>query len=503
MATLPAQAVEQWSDPRWRLNNLYWITDKTGERVRFEMNWAQEQLYNELHFANLILKARQLGFTTLIQLIMLDACMFTSDIRAGVIAHNREDAEAFFQDKVRFPYENLPDQIKAVNPASQDAARVLKFHNNSMLRVGTSLRSGTFQFLHISEYGKICAKFPDKAKEIKTGALNTVQAGQMIFVESTAEGNEGDFHEKCEQAQTAQRRGSALTSLDFKFHFFPWWREAAYELDAEGVEIPAESARYFDELEAKYGISLTPRKQAWYVKKSIQQGASDMKREFPSTPREAFEASVEGAYYGEAIAKLEQQKRITQVAYDEALRVETWWDLGIGDSMAIWFVQRAGPNLHAIDYYANSGEGLKHYADMLDDKRREHGYLYGDMLWPHDGNFRVLDENARRRSKIMEGLGYAPVIVKRSMDVGADIDKVRTVIPRFYFDAEKCADGLKCLKNYRKEWDEERGCWKPRALHNWASHGADALRTGALYEPITATNAPLVIPTNHVSNHVV
>ncbi len=142
---------DQWKDPAWRLNNLYWITDADGQRIPFKMNWAQESLYENIHYLNLILKARQLGFTTFIQLIMLDACVFLPNQRAGVIAHNREDAEAFFTDKVRYPYDQLPDGVKEMNPATQDAARMLRFLNNSTLRVGTSLRSGTFQYLHISE----------------------------------------------------------------------------------------------------------------------------------------------------------------------------------------------------------------------------------------------------------------------------------------------------------------------------------------------------------------
>ena len=144
-------ATEQFGDWRWRLNNLYWIIDEQGNRVRFKLNWAQANLFSEMHELNVILKARQLGFTTFIQLFMLDACMFNSNMRAGTIAHTREDAEAFFRDKVRFPYDNLPDGLRAANPATEDSARKLSFGNNSSIRVGTSLRSGTFQYLHVSE----------------------------------------------------------------------------------------------------------------------------------------------------------------------------------------------------------------------------------------------------------------------------------------------------------------------------------------------------------------
>jgi len=133
------QAVERFSDWRWRLDNRYWITDEQGRRLKFEMNWAQARLFEEMHYLNVILKARQLGFTTFIQLFMLDACVFNANVRAGTIAHTLGDAEEIFKDKVKFPYENLPEQIKAANPAVEDSTRKLSFANNSSLRVGTDI----------------------------------------------------------------------------------------------------------------------------------------------------------------------------------------------------------------------------------------------------------------------------------------------------------------------------------------------------------------------------
>src|SRR5262249_52774175 len=157
-----------------------------------------------------------------IQIFMLDACLFNSNIRAGTIAHRLEDAKVIFRDKIKFPYDNLPEGLKALRPIVRDAADELLFSNNSSIRVGVSMRSGTLQYLHISEYGVVCARFPEKAREIRTGALNTVQAGQVVFLESTAEGKEGHYYELCESAQSKQRVKTPLTPLDFKFFFFPW-----------------------------------------------------------------------------------------------------------------------------------------------------------------------------------------------------------------------------------------------------------------------------------------
>src|ERR1700730_8167795 len=195
------KVVERYGDWRWRLNNLYAIVDENGERVPFRTNWAQEQLLEEMHVQNVILKARQLGFTTAIQIFMLDQCVFHSNVRAGTIAHTLSDAQAIFRDKIRFPYDSLPDALRNRRSLIRDSANELALSNNSVIRVATSHRSGTLQFLHISEYGKLCARYPEKAREVRTGALNTVQAGQMVFIESTAEGQEGHFFNLCDRAQ--------------------------------------------------------------------------------------------------------------------------------------------------------------------------------------------------------------------------------------------------------------------------------------------------------------
>lgn len=163
---------------QWRLNNLYYIVDKRGNKVKFKLNWAQEALYNEMWYCNVILKARQLGISTFVCLLFLDRCLFNSNQSAGIIAHTVEDAQQIFR-RVKFAYDSLTDDIKEAVKAENDTANMLKFSNGSSLRVGTSLRSSTFQYLHVSEFGKICAKYPDKAQEIVTGSLNTVAPGNI------------------------------------------------------------------------------------------------------------------------------------------------------------------------------------------------------------------------------------------------------------------------------------------------------------------------------------
>jgi hypothetical protein len=482
------QALDQFSDWRWRLNNLYWITDKSGHRTLFRMNWAQESLFGGMHYMNVILKARQLGFTTFIQLFMLDRAVFLPDVRCGTIAHTLDDAKVIFRDKVRFPYDHLPDGIKEAVPVVNDNASELMLGNNSSIRVGTSLRSGTLQYLHVSEYGKLCAKYPEKAREVRTGALNTVQAGQVVFIESTAEGQEGHFFEICEAAQTKARMGGRLTELDFRFHFFPWWQEPQYAIDPQGVVIAADMARYFDKLAAQ-GISLTAAQQAWYVKKAETQ-LEDMKREYPSTPEEAFEASVEGAYYGREMARAESEGRIGAFPAHAGLKVNMTFDIGMHDYTAIWFWQATTERARIVGFYKNHNEYMPHYLSYARDLYARNGWREGDVWVPHDAKVR---EWAAERSRLeaMQSAGlYSRLRLVPDHTVHDGINAVRTLLPQCEFDQGECAEGIRDLKHYRKEWDEERAVWRDTPRKDAAAHGADAFR----YIAVVYRDVPREVP---------
>jgi hypothetical protein len=291
-----AEFKENMKDQLWRLNNLYWIINEDGKRVRFSMNGVQKNLYENMWYLNLILKSRQHGITTFVCIYFLDTCLFNSNIHAGIIAHNREDAESFFRDKVQYAFNNLPEGLRNATEAETESSRELAFPNGSAIRVGTSLRSSTNQLLHISEFGKICAKYPEKAREVVTGALNTVHQGQTIFIESTAEGRSGYFYDYCQKAMELAEKGIDLTPLEFKFFFFGWHHDPKNSLAYDScVELSQDNLIYFDSLE-KQGIKLTNRQKAWYALKLEQQG-DDMKREHPTTPQEAFDAKARDCFF--------------------------------------------------------------------------------------------------------------------------------------------------------------------------------------------------------------
>lgn len=477
-------AAKRWPDKRSRLSSgFYKIKNKEGKTQPFCMNEDQAKFLEERHGMDVVLKARQKGFTTVIQLDMLDDCLFIPNTGSGVIAHNLQDAEAFFADKIKFAYDELPAEFREVVSATSDTVRSLKFSNGSSIRVGTSLRSGTLQRLHVSEYGKLCAKYPEKAREVKTGAFNTVQVGMRITVESTAEGQAGDFFDMCEAARKKDEAGTQLTPLDFKFHFAPWYTSEEYRLDPSGVTITQEMEAYFEKLEAEAGIALDAAQRAWYSKKAEQQG-DDIKREFPSTAKEAFEASIEGAYFSTQMTAMRKQGRICRIPILDK-PVYTTWDLGLDDSMSIIFWQEVGKERRAIDYYENNGEGFGHYARILTEK----GYNYVRHYMPHDADHRMLNKEATTRRFEAESAGIKPIeVMKRIASEQDGIEASRRFMPNVYIDEARCARLIQCLDSYRKEWDDKYGRYKDHPLHDWSSHGYKSFETAAIRPDIVDMN---------------
>ena len=468
---MDSQTREKLADPYWRLNNLYYIKDKQGKKIKFKMNWAQEALYTGMWYLCIILKARQLGITTFVQIFMLDRCLFNSNVNAGVIAHNRDDAQKFFKDKIKFAYDNLPVLIRQQVVATNDSAGELMFSNGSSIRVGVSMRSGTYQYLHISEYGKLCAKYPERAEEVKTGALNTVAAGQFVFIESTAEGDFGAFHDMCMEYQNYP--SDMLTKLDYKFFFFPWQDHPDYKLD-DVVEIDHDDEIYFNKLEVDDGITLSDSQKAWYVKKKITQ-KSKMKQEYPSTPSEAFERISEYAVYGKELGDVLAQGRYCDLPLTSK-PVDIFFDIGKStkaESTCVWFMQHNDPWYDFVDYYQSALKQVSEYVKEIKDK----GYNINRWYVPHDaGDQRDYDIKTFKDRLINAGvLSKDIVVVKRIDYVGTGIDMVQEKLPSCRFNKAKVIDGWKALKAYHYVWDEKKAVLGEPA-HDWASHPSDSFR---------------------------
>lgn len=281
------------SNPWWRLNNLYKIENERGELVTFNMRPAQRKLFENMHNKNIILKARQLGFSTAIDIYLLDQALFSKHLKCGIIAQDKSAAGEIFRTKISVPFDNLPGWLRGVFKVTERRSGAnggyILFAHGSSIQVATSFRSGSVQRLHISEHGKICAKYPAKAKEVRTGTLNSVHDDCIIFDESTAEGIGGDFYSMSMRAKELLDAGLELSKQDYAFHFYPWFGDPKYSasVPSSGLILTKSQQQYFNAVETAMNVRLTDEQKQWYIRKEIEQG-DEMKQEFPSTPEEAF-----------------------------------------------------------------------------------------------------------------------------------------------------------------------------------------------------------------------
>ncbi|ACR69187.1 terminase [Edwardsiella ictaluri] len=309
------------SDPWWRLDNLYQIVDEQGRLVPFRMRPAQRQLFMEMHEKNLILKARQLGFSTAIDLYLLDQALFSKNVKCGIVAQDKQAAAEIFRTKIEVPFDHLPGWLAgcfhAVKRHGGASGGYIEFAHGSNIMVATSFRSGTVQRLHISEHGKICAKYPAKAKEVRTGTLNAVAEGSIVFIESTAEGVGGDFYDMSLRAQEMAQSRLPLSSQDYKFHFYAWWQDPKYAVAVPpgGLRLSRHHQDYFADVEQAMRISLSDRQKWWYVRKEAEQ-QQEMKQEFPSTPREAFLTSGRRVFSSASMLQAEGRCAPPALVYD-------------------------------------------------------------------------------------------------------------------------------------------------------------------------------------------
>jgi len=288
------------TDRLWRLENLYFIKNKQGAVIRFKLKASQRRLLSNLHSRNILLKARQLGMSTFIAVLFLDECLFKQNVSAAIVADKIENGKNIFK-KIDFAWTQFPAPLKAALglESSSDSSSEMSWSNGSSIKVGTTLHSGTYQCLHISEYGPMCAQSPEKADDIKKSALPTVPAdGGLVFIESTAEGEGNDFHQMCMDAMELEQKlripnsnggKRELFPTEYKFFFFPWYEEAEYRIKGN-VEIPRRLVLYFDELQKSQGITLDIEQKNWYTltEKDLKHR---MKEQHPSTKEEAFLSS--------------------------------------------------------------------------------------------------------------------------------------------------------------------------------------------------------------------
>lgn len=492
----------------WRLQNLYTIRDSDGNLIPFRPNLSQRQFYNRYWYCNHILKARKLGFSTFVEIIYLDDLLFTpTGLSAGIIDYTIDDAESKLE-MFALAYDNLSNAdlhphtaaigkaIQTAIPIHHRAARRITFSNGSTIRCSTSLRGSTPQRIHLSEPGKTAIFFPKKMREIINGAFNAMTPGNIRNIESTHEGGRLGDHYRL--LQIAMRNDdSNLTKLDSRFHFFPWWQDPRYQIDPTGHHIRPEITTYFAKLAADHNINVSLPQQLWYDRKHREQGHG-MKKEFPSTPGEAFESIVEGAIYGTQMADLRAANRITTFTLEKNLPIYTFWDIGLSDYTSVWLIQPVGRWFLVLDWFeAESVPGSAMPDQMLLWERKWQKPIAAHYL-PHDAEKRSPNDGKTYLAELIAGGLHNCRVVPRTPDLWLGIGYVRDVLPHCWFHSqntdqprnsdgtphlegqtrEDFPSGVACLEGYQKNTSNTLSL-REMPKHDIFSHSSDAFRTFA------------------------
>ena len=182
----------------------------------------------------------------------------------------------------------------------------------------------------------------------------------------------------------------------------------------------------------------------------------------------SFDSPVEGSFYAQIITEL-PASRFQEFARDDLLKTFTAWDLGVGDSTAIFVAQTMGKEIRIIDYVENHGQGLAWYVNWI----KNNDYAKAEHILPHDVEVRELGTGKSRKESLQD-LGLSITVCPR-LSVDDGIQAVRRILPDCWFHP-KAKQGLDALKNYRREYDEKRNVFYDKPLHDWSSHAADAFR---------------------------
>ncbi len=296
----------------WRLSNLYTIITKDGDKQVFKMNRAQKHFFDTYlnvpnpYHRHCILKSRQLGFTTFIDLFILDSILFSTNKEGIIIAHKIEDAAQIFDKKIDFAIRNMAEDVKGaffkiIHSSSRKIQVIIDYGpekgSTSSIAVSTSGRSGTYHLVHISEFAKMCVAFPKRADEVETGTFPAVPFDGFIFIESTAEGMAGRFYEIFNENWLNREKITPLLSqVQFLPHFYNWqYDDMEMKKIYENIPVSKMEPCEIDWAEYQKEHSLSDKEITYYYMKWLQFGGKNspdavkkLMQEYPTTSEEAF-----------------------------------------------------------------------------------------------------------------------------------------------------------------------------------------------------------------------
>ena len=475
-------------DRLWRTNNLYRILTREGLDIPFRLNWCQNILANDMWYREIVIKGRQQGISTYLQLYPLDRAFFHKNFVGGIIADTMLHAEEIFEDKLRFMYNSLPDDLKALNPLKSDSKKELVFSNGSKIRVSTSFVSGTYHYIHVSEYAAMAQESEEKATKVRR-SVEAVSPKCMVIYECTTRGPGGSFEEMWNTSVNTENQILAgkrtRTPLDFKPRFFPAYKHPDNQVVDENMELTEGDEDYFRRIEEETGDQIGRGFKMFYIRKrealeSGREQGGHILQEYPNTAKEAFDLVIEGQIFGPNVRKVEEEGRIMPLPHVRGQPVHVACDLGQNDATSMWLWQYDGPWANIIDCYENKLLDITHYVEIMHDLRVRNGYSYGMVYLPHDGSSRYFTSIAGSAEEIFRRNGFNVTVIPRPIQKRLPIEAARRKFSKCRFDEAKCAPGLEALRHYSYERHQNTREFSNIPKHDRWCHYADAFQTFAL-----------------------
>lgn len=464
---------ELFKNPIWRIGNMYHCIDgDTSQVVKFRPKPAQCVLlfwiFRLKRNRFTILKARQLGFSTLIDIIGLDYTIFNANTTFNICSHTEDSAKDLLREKVKFNLDKLPRGVQAQLDKENTNQNELVFADNWKIRSKVKVRSGTSQVLHVSEWGKVAATDPIRSREIRTGTLPTARSkNALVFIESTFEGPAaGDFYDNIQLAMQTTEERASLDS--YWYMFFPWYYEASYRTECKEEWLEERTKTYFEDLTKKLIAANNPytfdKEQMYFWQVKSYEYGPEMQREMPSTAEEAMTAPVKGAFYADRMIELERNGRVHDFEWDRNKPVFAICDVGTDDPFSIWLVQTDGRDIDLIYTYEAVHKPASHFVNLF----REMNIPIRRWILPWDSQ----PKNATTgwMSDFAKcGCQDIQRLKKYNGSKAMQINYMLTAFPRLRFRKSATTDGRVAVMAYH--WEESTpGQLKKEPEHDWSSH---------------------------------
>ena len=504
--------------PIWRICNIYTIRDRHGKPIPFRPTNQQKRVLRAIYIEHkkklFIPKARQLGMSTLISIIILDSILFGSGVQTCINDHVKGAAKKKLVSKILYAFDRLPEEWRAgwevVNRGNQTGElRIRKAggttEHDSTVYAGDKARGDTFQILHLSELGETQAKAPERAKEIIEGSMPAAESG-LIVIETTWHGG-----------KVGQLYGLVLDAIetpddkkdldrDFFILFFPWFEEPSYTSNGDVAQVTQATRDYFTKLASKLSLEFTDGQMLWYQKKKEAFGHR-IYSIYPSILEEIFLSPVDGAIYAKEIDEARVHGRCGAIAHDPQHPVNTLWDFGSPKNTICIYFQIIAGRFHFIDadvVEERDGQSVEiNGLDLSFEQRIAHmsrkPYLYSTHYVPHDATSRDIRHRVSWQDDMRHlGLKGNVTVIPRTNDIWLGINRVRADFGLFHFsDAMKpYLDGLAMYRLRPDPSNEKKFTSDP--IHDFASHLADPLRVLGEALILGYTSTTSVMNTNTV-----